>query len=410
VCLPWDSGGLDLKSTRSINASLLLHLSWNLFTQESQCSSLFQHQFLSFGLPRSRYFKSSVWPGVREYVSMVSENSIWIIGNGEKINLWLDNLMGVTLVSVLNTPTHLFPHLTAKLQIIITNGRWQLLPSILKYPLVADSIVKITLLVTPLTDRRAWLYSPGGNLSAKLAFQFLHPPPASLGWASIIWRPCIPPSHSFGFWHLMLSKLPTDENLQKRGCTLVSICGLCYKHAESSSHLFLLCDFAVAVWRSLGLKLNHSLHLSSVLSLISNIPVRCSSQMKDVMVAAIIHAVYCIWLSRNAMRFSSVSASLHDTMAKITSFVAMSGMNSNGYCLPFEVAVLNNFLVHPTFRRVKDIVPVVWKTPTINWVKANTDGSNANLNASCGGIFRDFRGTFLGCFASNIGSGSVFEA
>jgi hypothetical protein len=33
VCLPWDSGGLDLKSTRSINASLLLHLSWNIFTQ-----------------------------------------------------------------------------------------------------------------------------------------------------------------------------------------------------------------------------------------------------------------------------------------------------------------------------------------------------------------------------------------
>jgi len=77
-------------------------------------------------------------------------------------------------------------------------------------------------------------------------------------------------------------------------------------------------------------------------------------------------------------------------MAKITSFVAMSGMNSNSYCLPFEVAVLNNFLVPPTFRRVKDIVPVLWKTPTINWVKANTDGLVANFNASCGGIFRDF--------------------
>jgi len=141
VCLSWDSRGLDLKSTRSINASLLLHLSWNLFTQESQCSSLFQHYFLSFGLPRSCYFKSSIWPGVREYVSTVSENSIWIIGNGEKINLWLDNWMGVTLVSALNSPPHLFPHLTAKLQTVITNGRWQLLPSILDYPLVAESLL-----------------------------------------------------------------------------------------------------------------------------------------------------------------------------------------------------------------------------------------------------------------------------
>jgi len=63
------------------------------------------------------------------------------------------------------------------------------------------------------------------------------------------------------------------------------------------------------------------------------------------MVGAIIHVVYCIWLSRNALRFSSAHPSLHDTMAKITSFVAMSGMNSNGNCLPFEVVVLNNFLI-----------------------------------------------------------------
>ena len=108
------------------------------------------------------------------------------------------------------------------------------------------------------------------------------------------------------------------------------------------------------------------------------------------MVGAIIHVVYCIWLSRNALRFSSAHPSLHDTMAKITSFVAMSGMNSNGNCLPFEVAVLNNFLVHPSFRRVKEIVSVVWKPPTITWVKVNTDGSVANLNASRGGIFHDF--------------------
>jgi len=133
----------------------------------------------------------------------------------------------------------------------------------------------------------------------------IHPRPALIGLQSYGVHAFLHHTPLF-FWRLMLSKLPTDENLQKRGCTLVSICGLCYKHAESSSHLFLSCDFAVAVWRCLGLKLNHSLHLSSVPSLIRNIPVRCSSQMKDIMVAAIVHAVYCIWLSRNAMRFRSV--------------------------------------------------------------------------------------------------------
>jgi len=73
-------------------------------------------------------------------VTTVSENSIWIIGNGEKINLWLNNWMGVSLVSALNSPPHLFPHLTAKLQSVIINGRWQLLPSILDYLMVAENI------------------------------------------------------------------------------------------------------------------------------------------------------------------------------------------------------------------------------------------------------------------------------
>ena len=77
---------------------------------------------------------------------------------------------------------------------------------------------------------------------------------------------------------------------------------------------------------------------------------------------------------------------------------------------PMVIVFLLMLLIPPLFRHVKEIVPVVWKAPTITWVKANTDGSVVNLNASCGGIFRDFRGTFLGCFASNIGSWSVFEA
>jgi len=44
------------------------------------------------------------------------------------------------------------------------------------------------------------------------------------------------------------------------------------------------------------------------------------------------------------------------------------------------------------------------------FVKVNTDGSVVDGLAACGGIFRDYRGSFLGCFASNLGQKSVFEA
>jgi hypothetical protein len=60
------------------------------------------------------------------------------------------------------------------------------------------------------------------------------------------------PSHSFVFWLLIHHKLPTDEHLQARGCTIVSVCALCYRPEETSSHLFLSCDFAVGLRTWLG--------------------------------------------------------------------------------------------------------------------------------------------------------------
>jgi hypothetical protein len=129
-----------------------------------------------------------------------------------------------------------------------------------------------------------------------------------------------------------------------------------------------------------------------------------------VLVAAIVHTVHSIWLARNAVLFNASSVSLHATLAKISSMIAMSGGTSKGFCLLSDVVILENLFVSPFHRRVRDIIPVVWKAPTFPWVKANTDGSVRNLMSACGGIFRDSRGTFLGGFASNIGMVSIFEA
>jgi len=38
-----------------------------------------------------RYIKSSVCSSIKMHISMVSSNSIWIVGTGENINFWSDN-------------------------------------------------------------------------------------------------------------------------------------------------------------------------------------------------------------------------------------------------------------------------------------------------------------------------------
>jgi hypothetical protein len=54
-------GGLDLKSTRLINESLILKLVWNLLATESQWAVHLKRRFFSNGKPFNHYFKSSVW-------------------------------------------------------------------------------------------------------------------------------------------------------------------------------------------------------------------------------------------------------------------------------------------------------------------------------------------------------------
>jgi len=195
--------------------------------------------------------------------------------------------MGTPLVSLLNPLVHMYSSLTTKLSSVMVNGKWKIPKPLIDFPTVVEQTLNITLPITPLSDKRVWKHAADGILNARLAHMFLRPPLVRLDWSAVIWRTCIPPSHSFVFWRLMLSKLPTDHNLRTHGCTIVSVCVLCYKHAETSSHLFLDCSFAASVWRWLGVKLNCSFSLLSYFSLLECIPHRCSSQMADVFAAAI---------------------------------------------------------------------------------------------------------------------------
>ena len=74
-------------------------------------------------------------------------------------------------------------------------------------------------------------------------------------WAFMIWKTCIPPSHSFIFWPLIHGKMPIDENLCVRGCIIVLVCNFWLETDETSEHLFLRCPFVADLWNWLGMDL-----------------------------------------------------------------------------------------------------------------------------------------------------------
>lgn len=173
--------------------------------------------------------------------------------------------------------------------------------------------------------------------------------------------------------------MPTDENLRTRGCIIVSACCFCLNIDESSYHLFLQCPFAKELWTWLGGKLNCVIECASALSLLSCIPTRCSSQIVDLFLAAVIHTIHTIRLSRNSIRFSSNAANIQSAKVKIHSLVVMLSKASVGKYLHTDSTLLDSFTMPAHYR-------------------------------TCGGLFQDSRGSFLGAFVGNIGAASVFHS
>jgi len=114
---------------------------------------------------------------------------------------------------------------------------------------------------------------------------------------------------------------------------LLCHCILCLTTDESSEHLFIWCQFASHLWNWIGDKLDCVINCSLVESFLSYRPVRCSSQVSDIYLAAVLHTLHSIWWARNSLCFQSVTTSLHSTKVCIHSLVAMFGNVSKGKCL-----------------------------------------------------------------------------
>jgi len=174
LCRLWSEGGLDLKSTRLINDAQILKLAWNLLSSNSQWAVIFKSRFFSHGQPILRYFKSSVWPGIKNHIGTILQNSLWIVGMGEKIHLWTDNWLGETLVNLLNIDPFFHSSFSGKVSEVINNGSWNLLSALL-VAAVTSNLDGITLSRVQLPDSLVWSYSADGKLTSKYVVSFIRP-------------------------------------------------------------------------------------------------------------------------------------------------------------------------------------------------------------------------------------------
>lgn len=118
--------------------------------------------------------------------------------------------------------------------------------------------------------------------------------------------------------------------------------------------------------------------------------------------SAIIFLLNSSWGARNMARFNSGTPSLHFTISKIMSQVAMSGNHS---LLPssssmHDFKIIKDFKVNIHPPRAPLIKEVIWNPPILDCLKCNCDGAFTQdpPTFGCGGIFRNSKSDFLFAF------------
>lgn len=179
-------------------------------------------------------------------------------------------------------------------------------------------------------------------------------------------------------WRILLDRMPTDDQLIKRGCSIPSICSLCNSSSESSSHLFLDCSFAAQIWNWLSGVFNCAINLSSLSEPLDVINNAASPQCKLVMLSAIIHSFHTIWYCRNQKIFNDKSINFRSAINLIIAGTSLSG-NLTSLTASSSISdftILKQFSVTIKPPKPQIIKEVLWNLPILNWTKCNSDGAS----------------------------------
>jgi hypothetical protein len=111
ICRPLAQGGLNLRSLTKLNSASNLKLCWNLCNSNSTWACLLRDRVFRGKRPIQHHIFSSLWCSVKDEFSVISENSTWLIGDGNDINFWSDSWCGKPLAEQLHIPDNITPFL-----------------------------------------------------------------------------------------------------------------------------------------------------------------------------------------------------------------------------------------------------------------------------------------------------------
>lgn len=252
-------GGMGFRGFKEFNKAKLGKHCWRLINGES---SLLEDVLRSRYYLRGNFLNANVgyqpsyaWRSIISARDTVDLGGKWIIGNGEKVKIWEGKwLADFTKIRSRNDECALAQDAVVKDLIDPNTVQWNReLICCSVGPAEARKIDSIPLSIRHPDDNLVWHWEKDGNYSLRSAYHVLCddksrqlPGPSSSMddkvWKEI-WRAPIPNKIKNFLSRLARDILPTRANLYKKGINLDMAYPLCNQAVETSSHLFMQCNF-----------------------------------------------------------------------------------------------------------------------------------------------------------------------
>ena len=310
ICKPKRDGGLGLKKFGLMNQAMLARQYWRI-SQHPQ--TLVSRAFKAKYFPKNSMHDCSpkphhswFWRSILSPKNKKLKEGRWVVGTGAEIplnhNAWYPcqnhvlkhhNLHRGSVAELIDNNTHTWkPNLIQALY----------------PPPFRNEILQIPLSRTgSASDNLVWKHSISGEFQVKKAYELLLKDEAdrnSIGnhkW-HLVWKVQVPLKNCNFVWRLLHDSLPTYLTLKRRGIPIDSSCPMCEGGDESSSHLFLSCPFARAIWYAFSLALHTSdFHGLTVQQWVGKLLHQHKNMSEDSMcfLQTVFTTLWTIWTHRN---------------------------------------------------------------------------------------------------------------
>eukprot|EP00253_Pinus_taeda_P003539 PITA_03539 len=443
VILPLEKGGLGIKVPRLSNLAMGLKLIWKIINDKgSWWIEIIKKKYLNGAnsniLEENLIDRPStpVWKLIKKSLPQAKPRISKVPGNGKKIIIWHDRIMGTEARETLPNYKPLQQWMDQAKQRTLfdisqwNQNDWKGWKSLALPPNLENSWAELKNSLSGLapinkTTEDKFIWDPiGGNYTVKDGYKSLQNSSAANTWPlyKVVWRIDSLPKIKIFNWTLLHGNILTAENLRKKGIQGPSICCLCKNAEETCGHLFIECSFARQCWNLIAHPLpsgdlpNQMASLQrSWRSLFPQIK-KGKNQALRIWNSIPSNLCWQIWNTRNNSIFNDKKPCLNKTIAKTVALISET-IEANGYVYtdpansdPKVQEWVAKFKIKPSISKRISVSQAdkTWKLRGTNqeveiWIQKQNrptlffDGASKNNpgQAGAGGIIRDPHGKIL---------------